>query len=141
MTKLMLTIEARQVTRRAALVPAWTAAIEYNGEFLLGDLISQIVTLEVDAFKQRQGAAQLLHVLTQAEIEANLEQGKFTHGETELKQNVNKNAAIKAALQAFEDGLYYVFINDTQICALNETVPSVANLNVLFLRLVALAGG
>lgn len=48
---------------------------------------------------------------------------------------------VHAALEAFEDGLYFVFIDDRQIETLDERVTVGAGSRVRFLRLVALAGG
>jgi hypothetical protein len=54
---------------------------------------------------------------------------------------VDEAAAVANALQAFEDGLYYVFVEDAHQTALDEPVRLRDGSRVTFLRLVALAGG
>jgi hypothetical protein len=44
-------------------------------------------------------------------------------------------------LQAFEDGLYFVFIDEVQQTNLDSEVFLKANSKVIFLRLTALVGG
>ena len=136
-----LTLEAKQMGRRAALVPSWTLTLEYDTNLTLRDLITRVVIEEVNAFKQRQRDAKFVRVLTEGQIEEGEEVGKIEAGGREYQQDINPAEAIQTALQGFEDGLYYVFINDQQIMALSDSIAFQPQLEVLFLRLVALAGG
>jgi hypothetical protein len=135
------TLEAKQMGRRATLVPSWTLALEYETNLTLRDLITRVVIEEVNAFKQRQRDTKFVRVLTEQQIEQGEEVGKIDAGGREDQQDINPAQAIQTALQAFDDGLYYVFINDQQITALSDTIAFQPQLEVLFLRLVALAGG
>jgi hypothetical protein len=58
-----------------------------------------------------------------------------------LEQIVDQNGSIKTALQAFEDGLYYVFLDNTQLEALDQDILVSNESRLLFVRLVALVGG
>ena len=58
-----------------------------------------------------------------------------------MQQEVNVDEAIAVALQAFEDGLYFVFVDDVQQNQLDSEVFLNVNSKVMFLRLTALAGG
>jgi len=49
--------------------------------------------------------------------------------------------ATSVALQAFEDGLYYMFVNDVQIERLDQPVTGSDVQDVLFVRLTPLVGG
>jgi len=107
----------------------------------LRDLIARIVLDEVAAFDARQAERRVLRVLTPSEIDAQAVQGKVSMGGQDLAQEVDPQAAVEAALQAFEDGIYYVFIDEVQQIALDDPVHLGPDSRVTFLRLVALAGG
>jgi hypothetical protein len=62
-------------------------------------------------------------------------------GDIETATDVDDDAAVETALLAFEDGLYSVLIDDEPVDGLDEVVVISPHMRVLFLRLVALAGG
>lgn len=123
---------------RIELPPYW----ERGGDRLkLRDLIVHIVIEEVNAFKQRQAERKLARIMSEAEIEQSAAKGKIDPGERDLKQNIQTEDAIGAAVQAFEDGLYYVFIDGVQQTNLDSEIYLKAESKVTFVRLVALSGG
>jgi hypothetical protein len=140
-------IEAKVVGQKKPVFSDWHVPIPPNdssggsGGLTLRDLISAIVSDEVQAFKERQEGRRLARVLAPEQIEAGAARGKIELGVSELKQEVVEEAAIGTALQAFEDGLYFVFIDDVQQMALDQQVFVHDSSHVLFVRLVALVGG
>ena len=136
-----LTLEVKQIGRKKAIVTRELLLGELSSHPTLRDLIERIVTLEVQAFRERQRDAQFIRALTESEIKTQSETGKISMGGLEQIQEVHTDDAVKVALQAFEDGLYYVFANDEQIESLGQPVNLAVNSNIMFLRLVALAGG
>jgi len=120
------------------LSPGWGGTLR---EVRLRDLIARIVLDEVAAFDARQVERRVLRVLTPSEIDAQAVQGKVSMGGQDLAQEVDPQAAVEAALQAFEDGIYYVFVDEVQQIALDDPVRLGPDSRVTFLRLVALAGG
>ena len=135
------TLEAKQIGKRAALVPSWTLQIEYDEQLNLRDLITRVVLEEVQAFQTRQRDARLVRVLTEWQIQDGITAGKIDSLGRDYQQEVNASEAIQSALLAFEDGLYYVFIGNEQITNLEQPILFRPQMDVLFLRLVALAGG
>jgi hypothetical protein len=107
----------------------------------LRDLLVQIVSEEIDAFRTRQEQKRLISVLSKTQIEQGKRQGKIDMGGKDYQQDVDPQAAIDNVLQAFEDGLYYVFIDDEQQEALDQQVYLKPDSQLLFLRLVPLVGG
>ena len=140
-----LTVSAKVVGQKKPVFSDWHIPIppqpDGSSPLRLRDIISLIVTKEVEAFKQRQEARKLAQIFTAQQIQAGAERGKIDMGEHDLQQDVNEDAAVATALQAFEDGLYYVFIDDVQQETLEQTVFVGENCKILFVRLVALAGG
>jgi hypothetical protein len=142
-----VTVEARVVGRRAPLLADWSVDIppqpEERGDVLrLRVLIERIVRAEVAAFAVRQAERRLLHILNRAEIAEAVTRGKVDFGQHEGAPHVvDPEAAVANALQAFEDGLYFVFVDGRQHMELDDEVHLRADSRVHFLRLVALSGG
>jgi hypothetical protein len=139
-------IESKLVGHRKSLIPDWRIPLppernETGALITLRDLITRIVGEEVEAFQQRQEQRRLLHVLTARQIEQAVISGKVDMGGRELDQPIDPPVAVATALQAFADGLYYVFIDDEQQNDLEHEVYVHPNSRVTFIRLVALAGG
>ncbi len=112
-----------------------------SSSYALREVITWIVVSEVEAFRQRQEQRKLMQIFTAAQIQEGAERGKIDMGEGDLQQTVNEDAAIATALQAFGDGLYYVFVDDVQHESLDQTVFVGENSRILFVHLIALAGG
>lgn len=141
----VITIGAKVVGQRSPLFTDYRLPLPPEltdaGRVTLRDLITRIVHQEVGAFRQRQEERKLAQVLTPSDIQQAAERGKIDLGERDDAQEVDYEMAVSTALQAFEDGLYYVFIDDVQQESLDQTVFLNDNSRVLFVRLVALAGG
>jgi hypothetical protein len=120
------------------LPPLWQ---RQGDRIRLRDLIAWVVVEEVDAFRQRQAERRLARIMSQADIQTGVESGKVDPGERDLKQEVDTDDAVGSALQAFEDGLYFVFLDGVQQTNLDQEVYLKTDSKVTFLRLVALAGG
>jgi len=112
-----------------------------GGRLTLRVLISLIVEAEVVAFRERQEERRFVQILSRSDIERGIMKGKIDMGGNSEVQTVDTNDAIGTALLAFEDGLYYVFVDDVQRTELDEELPLKPESRVTFLRLVALAGG
>jgi len=143
---LAFTVEAKVVGQKRPLFADWQIELpppdENQGDHLkLRDLITSIVTKEVEGFKIRQEERKLARVMSRVEIEQDAVRGKIDPGEGDLQQQVNLDDAVAVALQAFEDGLYFVFIDEVQQTSLDSEVFLKTNSKVVFLRLTALVGG
>ena len=143
-----ITIEGKQFGRGRALFPAWQMPLppederSGGGRMTLRDLITRIVHEEVAAFRERQERRLTVEALTRQQIEEGVAKGKVDMGGRDAEvQEVDAQAAVDAALLAFEDGLYYVFVDDLQQEKLDTEVYLRPDSRVTFLRLVALAGG
>jgi hypothetical protein len=139
-------IEGKIPGQRRPLFPDWRMTFppeldNTGGRMALRDLIARVVREEVGAFQTRQAEARLFRALTAQDIARGLMKGKVDMGGRDAVQAVNVEEAIGTALQAFEDGLYYVFVDDEQQTDLEQEVTLRSESRVTFLRLVALAGG
>ena len=111
-----------------------------GGGLTLRELIARVVRAEVSAFETRQERRRLTLVLSPAQIDEGLDKGKVDMGGRDLGQRVDADDAVAAALQAFEDGLYLVVIDDVEHRDLDAQVFVRPDSRVVFIRLVFLAG-
>lgn len=133
-------VEAKVTGQRRR--PAEVREVEVPaGESSLRDLIEAVVRSEVDAFRLRQLDGRLLQVLSREQIAAGAELGKVTSGGSDLDQEVDADVAVATALEAFTDGLYFSFVDDRQVGALDDAVTVGDETTLLFVRLVPLVGG
>jgi hypothetical protein len=108
----------------------------------LRTLIERIVREQVTAFRQRQADNKMLRALTERQIDQAVERGKVVMGASDIPvQAVDEEAAIGAAWQAFEDGLYLVVIDEVEQKQLDAEVHLAEESRITFLRLTLLAGG
>ena len=84
----------------------------------------------------------LNRVLTQKQLDEAALKGKIDlGGREEPAQVADAEQAVAAALQAFEDGIYLVLINDAEQRFLDAKILVEPDSRVTFLRLTLLAGG
>ncbi len=141
-----ITIEGKIPGRNRPLfdgfeMPLPREAERTDSRLTLRALLTRVVTGEVEAFRSRQEERRVLRALTEADIAQGVMKGKVVPGGQDLRQEVGLQAALTTALQAFDDGVYYVFVDDEQATALDQEVYLRPESRVTFIRLVALAGG
>jgi hypothetical protein len=141
----VLNISARTMGKRKPLIPDWQVPWppeeHDSGEPLtLRQLITRIVLLEVESFKQRQEAKRFVRILTEQQIEEGIAKGRVDAGGRDLHQDVEPQAAVATALQAFEDGIYLVILDGEEQRELDRQVFLQSQSSVVFIRLVMLAG-
>jgi hypothetical protein len=142
----MITISGKTLGRKKPLFADWSIPFppdlaEGDSGLTLRDLIAHIVRAEVAAFRQRQDQRRLLRALTANDIDKGVVKGKVDMGGRNLKQKVDEDEAVAVALQAFEDGLYLVVLDDEEQRDLDREVFLQPDSRVTFVRLAMLAGG
>lgn len=139
-------VSGRTLGSKKTLFADWSVPFPPNleadgGRTTLHDLISCIVRAEVEGFRKRQEDRKMTHALTARQIGDGAAKGKITSGGIDLNQTVDEEFAVESALQAFEDGLFLVIVDDTQERDLDREVYLRPDSKVTFLRLTMLAGG
>jgi len=106
-------------------------------------LLEAVVRAEVAAFADRARLRSVLSVLTERSLADGLSAGAVRHGESEAARDadVDPDQAVAAALEAHQDGIFKVFIDDEPVDDLDQVVTIRPDSRLMFLRLVALAGG
>jgi hypothetical protein len=103
-------------------------------------LIEAAVAAEVSAYMARAAEASLVRVLTEKSLLADLGRGAVRMGSAPAAKPIDRAAAVEAALLAFDDGIFKVFVGDTELTG-TAPIDLTDGAEVLFLRLVPLAGG
>lgn len=143
----MVVVEARVLGKQRSLVPEWSVPIPTppadrgHSGWTLRQLIQRIVRAEVAEFDRRQEARTFVRALSAREVAAGAERGKVDPGGHARGKPADTEAAVAAALQAFEDGLYLVLVDGKEQRELDREVHVGDQSRVMFLRLSMLAGG
>ena len=123
------------------------------GQVTARQVIEASVAAEVAAFQARTEEASLVRVLTREGLARELATGAVRTGgpqEPALDDTaagdpapvaVDVAAAVDAALLAFADGLFKVFVADRELADDDAPVALADGAQLLFLRLMPLAGG
>lgn len=141
----VVTISGRSVGSRRPLFADWSIPLppdDFGDEGLtLRGLIERIVRGEVEAYAARRERRHLDRVFSKGQIDAGVLKGRVSPEGKELPPPPPAEAAVGTALQAFEDGVYLVFVDDQEQRALDGRVYLKPSSRVMFVRLVFLAGG
>lgn len=103
------------------------------------ELLEALVALGVRDYNSRKDDGRLLPFLTKEEITAQAGRGKVSFGLHGGGDACEADAAANA-LQCFEDGIYRVFADETELTALDERIPWTENTILTFIRLTMLSG-
>jgi hypothetical protein len=139
-------IETRVLGRKSRPRDGWAipdppgAETGDGGGLTLRALITRIVRSEVSAFERRERARRLIRVLSESEVADGAARGKVDPGGRPPTGPVDEEAAVAAALQGFEDGLYLVILDGVEQRDLDGQVYLTAKSRLVFLRLTFLAG-
>jgi hypothetical protein len=143
----VLFIKGKSIGRRKPLFSEWSIPIppewdDGDSSVTLRDLIDRIVRDEVACFRKRQHDRQFLRALTATEIDQAAEKGKIEMGGSDVGiQLVDDDQSVATALQAFEDGMYLVVIDEEEKRNLDEQIFLTPDSHVTFVRLTLLSGG
>jgi hypothetical protein len=141
----MITVTGKVIGRRKPLFADWSIPLppDLRGEgTTLRDIITRLVHTEVSAFKERQEERRVFRALTAHDIERGLEKGKVEMGGSDVPiQPIDDDSAVATALQAFEDGLYLVVIDETEHKNLDSQIFLQPDSRIAFVRLTWSSSG
>ncbi|MBK7644851.1 MAG: hypothetical protein IPJ19_17720 [Planctomycetes bacterium] len=142
----MLAIQGRALNKKEPLFPEFTIQLPPEVErgasgITLRALLADIVRNEVEAFDKRQSERRFLRTLTERQIQAAAQKGRITMGESEVPRvAVDTDVSIATACQAFEDGLFLVFLDEVEHKQLDAQVFPKPDSCLMFVRLSLLVG-
>jgi hypothetical protein len=105
------------------------------------ELLTELVSIQVQEFNATtQTETNLVSFLTNEEIEQQVHAGKVGFGTKYSDQKADLQTAARVAIQAFEDGLYRVFINEKESLDLDKPLDLQEDDQLTFIKLTLLAG-
>lgn len=106
----------------------------------LRQFVETIVTDNVRAFNAKKVDSDFVGYLTQNAIEEQASTGRVGFGRRFGSKDADVGQSVEAALLAYTDGLYRVFVDDGEITSLDETIQFHEESTVTFIRLTMLSG-
>lgn len=112
---------------------------EYGQPYSLQHILATIVQHQVAAFNQRKEEKSLIGFLQESELQAQADTGKVGFGTSYNNQQADVDKAIAAVLQAVEDGIIVVFLDEEE-CQLDSQIILSEDSLFTFIRLTFLTG-
>lgn len=134
-------VEAKIAGQRRELFSPYELEWPVAKALPLAHLIEAVVRHEVETFRLRQKQRQLDRVLSPQQVAEGVARGKVDPEGRTTPSEVDADDAVATAIEAFGDGLYFVFVDGKQIDSLDATVHVVPTSTLLFVRLTPLVGG
>jgi len=106
----------------------------------LRELITAVVRKNVQDFNNKEVEVPLMNYLTKSDIEQQSVTGKVGFGAHYNESKADVTEAISAAIQAFEDGLYKVYVREEEMEKLDIPLQCQDGDVVAFIKLTMLAG-
>lgn len=106
----------------------------------LRELIRAVSAACAAGFNRRAETGELLCCLTRPELEGGAQSGKISFGAVYGEGRADPDKAADTAVQCFEDGIFRVFLGQTQLEALDSPVDLECGAPLTFVRLTMLAG-
>ena len=140
------------IGQRRPLLSNWRVPLPVGGDVGTGNrsttlraVVAAVVRREVAAFRERREERRLMRIFSPVAIQEAAATGKVAPGGPSdagaADAELDVDGAVVTALQAFQDGLYFVFVDDRQQHDLDAPLLLSPGSRLNFIRLVALAGG
>lgn len=104
------------------------------------ELLAMTVQICVEQYGERQQKSESPNPLSDEEIEDQATVGRIAFGLTYNNKKPDIKKAVDTAIQAFKDGLYRVFIDETELEELDTELGLREGQTLTFIRLTMLAG-
>lgn len=135
-----LSIQLKQLGKRKCTIEPMP--VELTGEIPhnVQSLITAIVRRQVEEYNARPDENELLKYLTREDLDNRSESGKVGFGVNYNGKKASAEAAVKNALQSYEDGIFRLFINDEEAGASDSPLALKEGDRLTFVRLTMLSG-
>ena len=124
--------------KKDILVP--TEYVIPDGVDSLRKLLTVIVEQEVRTYNQKGIDVQLIPYLTQEQIDTQAEIGKVSFGRIYSDKKADTKKSIANAIGCWEDGMVRVFMDESELTALDDPIEIKEDAVFTFIRLTFLAG-
>lgn len=132
-------VSVKQVGKRKDYITKKELVLEI-APLNLRELIKEIVRINVTEYNNKTAEPLIMQYLSPDEIESQAKTGKVGFGERRNHKQADLIKAIETAILAFEDGIYRVFIGESEVSSLDEPLALKEGDLLTFIRLTMLAG-
>jgi hypothetical protein len=136
---LKIYVTMKSLAKRKAYLEKVELHLEKNPQTIT-ELISELVSINVSTYNQRIQDAPMVHFLTKQDIEEKGTVGKVGFDISYNEQKADVEESIQTAIQAFEDGLFKVFVNDIEQGVEEPAISLNDGDQIAFIKLTMLAG-
>lgn len=136
---MILQVNIKQIGSRKKIAPV---PFEYpQNPTTVRELIEETVKICVDEYNKRvQAGDSQVKPLTSTEIADKAKVGKIAFGINYSEKEQDLSKALSNAIQSFEDGLYRIFLGETELENLDSDINLKENDVLTFIRLTMLSG-
>jgi hypothetical protein len=106
----------------------------------LRELLEVLVRHELSEYERRREVNRILRILTPTDLVRGVQTGSYGREGRAVPKAPPVDEAHARAVEAFADGLYFVFLDDRQIENLDAPLEIAPESRLRLVRLVALAG-
>lgn len=136
-----ITVKAKQAGKKHPLIDNKFIEIDDIGNSpKLSEFLKAIVKQQLEEYNSKTPEKTLLPFLSKEEIDSQVTSGKVGFGTIYSENKADLKEAQETALQAFEDGMFAVFADETEISKLDEIVSFTDETVFTFIRLTFLVG-
>jgi hypothetical protein len=132
-------VTVKSIAKKKSYITKKELALPRNPQ-TLRDLITDIVKQTAQQFNQKNTDIPLVDYLSKNDIELQRASGKIGFSTKYREDAVDEDGAVLTAISAFEDGLYKVFVGESEIEKLDEPLDCKDSDEVAFIKLTMLAG-
>ena len=134
-------ISVKQPGRKHALIDRQSLEVEeISSNPSLRELLAAVVKQQVAAYNNKPLEKNLLPFLSKEQVDNLAGTGKAGFGSIYNEHKADPQKAQDTAFQAFEDGLFAVFVNEEEIQQLTDKFSLNNDTVITFVRLTFLAG-
>jgi len=137
---MILTVQVKQAGQKRLIGNHRIEVDDLPEPTTIQDLLVALVAQQVALLQQKPDAEMIQGLLTKEDITAAVPSGKIGFGSVYNTQKPDVESATATVFQAFEDGLFALFIDDVQYEQLNTTFELHETSVITLIRLVFLAG-
>lgn len=132
-------INLKQIGKRRNVIDRQALTL-VSAPATVAELIAAVVCRQVEEYNDRLEQSELLNCLTDDQVRQKAVAGKIGFGELYNQASAQAEKAVHTALQAFEDGIFRLFVNETEVAGLRTALTLNEGDTLTFIRLTLLTG-
>lgn len=136
---MQLFINLKQIGKRRNVIDRQEVTL-VTAPATVAELITAIVCRQVEEYNDRLEQSELLNCLSDEQVRQKATVGKVDFGELYNRVPAQAEEAVRTALQAFEDGIFRLFINEIGVDGLQTPLSLQEGDTLTFIRLTLLTG-